>query len=98
MLSFNAKKPSGFMSFVNFHHCAIEKLDSLTLPLATQNQPFYIHKTNTVFKQKPLKIVNSKLKYWLDDFFTGGKDEYSQNSLVLSNSSKILRTQSTNFF
>jgi hypothetical protein len=98
MLSFNAKRQSGFVNFVNFHHCAIEKLDSLTLPLTTQNQPFYIHKTNTVFKQKALKIVNSKLKYWLDDFFTGGKDEYSQNSLVLSNSSKILRTQSTNFF
>jgi len=28
----------------------------------------------------------------------GGKDEYSKNSLVLANCSKILRTQFTNFF
>jgi hypothetical protein len=42
--------------------------------------------------------LNTKVKYWLDDFFSGGKDEYSQNSLVLTNCSKILRTESSNFF
>ena len=98
ILSFNASKQSSFVNFMNFHYCAVEKLDSSTPSLAIQNTPFFMYKTNSNFKQKSSKIKNTKLKYWMDDFFTGGKDEYSKNSLVLSNCSKVLRTQTTNFF
>jgi NADH dehydrogenase/NADH:ubiquinone oxidoreductase subunit G len=98
ILVFNATKQVSFLNFLNFHYCAVEKLESCTPSLATQNQPFYISQTNTKFKQKISKITHTKTKYWIDDFFTGGKDEYSKNSLVLANCSKILRTQSTNFF
>ena len=97
-LSFNTTKQANFSNFISFHYCAVEKLDSSTPSLVTQNQPFFINQQNVNFKEKPSKIVSTKSKYWLDDFFTGGKDEYSKNSLVLSNCSKILRTQSTNFF
>lgn len=98
ILSFNAKKQYIFANFINFHYCAVEKLDSLIPFSTTQNQPFFVWKTNVEFKQKLSKIENTKSKYWIDDFFTGGKDEYSRNSLVLSNCSKISRAQSTNFF
>lgn len=98
ILSFSATKQSNFSKFINLHFCAVEKLDSLTPFFVTQNQPFFISHQNFNFKQKLSKIHSTKSKYWLDDFFTGGKDEYSKNSLVLSNSSRILRTQSTNFF
>ena len=97
-LLFNATKQSNFTNFINLHYCAVEKLDSSTPSVITQNQPFFVHKKNLKFKQKVSKIANTKSKYWIDDFFTGGKDEYSKNSLVLANCSKILRTQSTNFF
>ena len=97
-VSFNENKQTNFINFVNFQYCAVEKLDSSMPSLTSQNQPFFISKVNTHFKKKPLKIKTSKVKYWLDDFFTGGKDEYSKNSLILSNCSKVLRTQSTNFF
>lgn len=98
MLSFNAIKRSNFINFINYHYCAVEKLDSSTPSLATQNQSFFITKAASKFKPNSSKINTTKSKYWLDDFFTGGKDEYSKNSLVLANCSKILRTQSTNFF
>lgn len=98
MLSFNAIKRSNFINFINFHYCAVEKLDNSTPSLATQNQSFFITKAASKFKPNSSKINTTKSKYWLDDFFTGGKDEYSKNSLVLANCSKILRTQSTNFF
>ena len=98
ILSLNITKQTNFSNFINFHYNAVEKLDSSTPSLATQNQPFFIFQQNVNFKQKPSKITHTKSKYWLDDFFTGGKDEYSKNSLVLSNCSKILRAQSTNFF
>ena len=42
--------------------------------------------------------MDTKIKYWLDDFYIGGKDGYSQNSLILTNCSKINRFQSNNFF
>lgn len=98
ILSFNATKRSNFSNFMYLQYCAVEKLDSSTLSIAAQNQPFFIWSATDNFKQKSSKIKNTKSKYWIDDFFTGGKDEYSKNSLVLSNCSKILRTQSTNFF
>lgn len=98
VLTFNANKQSNFINFINFYYCAVEKLDNSNLPVTTQNAPFFIYKTNNNFKQKSTKIKNTKLKYWIDDFFTGGKDEYSRNSLILSNCSKVLRTQTTNFF
>ena len=46
-----------------------------------------------------IKILNTKVKHWLDDFFNNnGKDSFSYNSSVLVNCSKITRTSSTNFF
>lgn len=98
IISYNAIKQASFTNFINFQYCAVEKLDSMTPSLTTQNQPFFISAKLTSFKKKPIKVTNTKFKYWLDDFFTGGKDEYSRNSLVLSNCSKVLRVQSTNFF
>ena len=59
---------------------------------------FGLHNTSENKKSKTKKLVTTKLKYWLDDFFNGGKDEYSQNSVILTNCSRILRSESTNFF
>ena len=98
ILSFNAIKQANFFNFIHFHYNAVEKLDSSTPSFDTQNQPFFMYQQYINFKQKPSKIINTKSKYWLDDFFTGGKDEFSRNSLVLSNCSNSLRTQITNFF
>ena len=98
IVSFNAVKQANFLNFIHFQYSAVEKLDSSIPYLVTQNQPFFIHQHCLNFKQKSSKIIDTKSKYWLDDFFTGGKDEFSKNSLVLSNCSKSLRTQTTNFF
>jgi len=49
------------------------------------------------FKLKIRKLINTKLKFWLDDIFTGGKDEYSQNSIILTDYSKFLRSKYTVF-
>jgi NADH dehydrogenase/NADH:ubiquinone oxidoreductase subunit G len=94
----NATRIASFKNFVSFQFYATQNLTNLGFYLATKTQPFILHKTSPSYKQKQLKIWDTKMKYWLDDFFSGGKDEYSQNSLVLTNCSKILRTESTNFF
>lgn len=96
LISFNSNKIINFKNFIYFQYLATQTLTNLNFYLSIRNQSFNLNKTK--FKLKTNKIVNTKLKYWLDDFFNGSKDEYSQNSLILTNCSKILRGESTNFF
>ena len=94
----NATRIANFKNFISFQFYATQNLTNLGFYLATKTRPFALRKKNTSYKQRQLKVLNTKMKYWLDDFFSGGKDEYSQNSLVLTNCSKILRAESSNFF
>ena len=97
LLSYSSNKLLGFRNFINFNFYATNSLTNANFYLLSRNKPF-IMLNNNRFKEKTYKLSNTKIKYWLDDFFSGGKDEYSHNSSVLSNCSKILRTESTNFF
>lgn len=96
LIFFNSKEISLFKNFMYFNYQATQSLSNLNFYLPVKTNSFSL--TNKNFKFKSRKLINTKLKYWLDDFYSGGRDEYSQNSLVLTNCSKILRTKSTNFF
>ena len=50
------------------------------------------------FKSSSVKSFDVKLKYWLDDFYTGGKDTLCQDSLTLTRCSMNYKLQTTNFF
>lgn len=94
---FNSKKIVNFRNYIYFQYIATQSLTNLNFYLNIKTKPFIIASNNN-FKPKTNKLMNTKLKYWLDDFFNDSKDEYSQSSLILSNCSKIVRTESTNFF
>jgi len=96
IIYFNPNKVYNFKNFIYFQYFATQSLTNLNFYLNVQNQSFILNKTK--FKIKTIKTVHSKLKFWLDDFFNGSKDEYSQNSLILTNCSNILRKEATNFF
>lgn len=96
ILFFNSKKLFDFKNFINFQYLTTKSLTNLNFYLSIKNKPVQLNPTN--FKNKLLKLNSTKTKYWLDDFFHGGKDEYSQNSLILANCSSYLRTESNNFF
>jgi NADH dehydrogenase/NADH:ubiquinone oxidoreductase subunit G len=98
IIFFNTKKINNFKNFVNFNYIAAQSLTNLSFYLNIKTETFVLNESKKRFKKKTSKINNTKIKYWLDDFFSGGKDEYSQNSLILTNCSRILRTESTNFF
>ena len=95
---FNSKKEINFKNFISFQYYAVDKIDNISFILNNKDQPFFISNKTNLFKKKPLKLINTKIKYWLDDFFIGGNDNYSKNSLILTNCSVIFRNQSTNFF
>jgi hypothetical protein len=97
LIFFNMNKIVNFKNYINFNFYATQNLTNFNFYLSIKTVPISFTKELS-FKPTTNKIKNSKLKYWLDDFFTGGKDEYSQHSLILNNCSKILRSESTNFF
>jgi hypothetical protein len=83
---------------VHFQFQAAQTLTSMAYYLNKQNKPFSISELFSV-KAPKIKVINTKMKSWLDDFFNGsGKDFYSYNSSSLANCSKISRVSSTNFF
>ena len=99
MISFNSTKLTLFKSFISFQFFATQDLSHISHYLKIKNKPFNLYKNDfSFYKIQSSKIWNTKFKYWLDDFFVGGKDEYSQHSTILTNCSKVLRTESTNFF
>lgn len=98
IIYFNSKKLINFKNFIYFQYQATQSLTNLNSYLSKKTQPFILNSTNQMFKSKTYKIKNTKLKYWLDDFFVHSVDEYSQNSIILTNCSKIFRIKQTNFF
>jgi NADH dehydrogenase/NADH:ubiquinone oxidoreductase subunit G len=93
---FNSKKIINFKNYINFNYQATQILSNISFYLNLKNESFVLK--NFYLKLKPVKFQSTKLKYWLDDFFNGGKDGYSVHSFVLASCSKILRSKSTNFF
>lgn len=98
ILFFNSQKANNFKNFINFQYYSTQSLTNLGFYLNKRNKKIILNNTNKNFKSQNMKFNNTKLKYWLDNFFTGGKDEYSKNSITLNNCFKILRSESTNFF
>lgn len=98
VINFNTKSQYDFKNFMNFQFYATQSLTDLNFYLNTKNNLFVIYKKFSPFKAVSIKTFNTKIKYWLDDFFNGGKDNYCQNSLTLTNCSANIRTQMTNFF
>lgn len=85
-------------NFINFNFHATQSLTDLNFYLNTKNKPFVIYKLFLPFKIISIKLFNTKIKYWLDDFFLGDKDNYCNNSLSLTNCSINIRTQDATFF
>jgi NADH dehydrogenase/NADH:ubiquinone oxidoreductase subunit G len=95
IIFFNSQNINNFKNFLHFQYAATQSLTNLSFYLNLKTQSF-IHKLQT-YKSKSVKIRITKLKYWLDDFFSSSKDEYSQTSRILMNCSRLIRLESTNF-
>ena len=73
-------------------------MTSLSTYLTEQNSPV-VKPMFFLIKSIKIKVFNTKVKNWLDDFFNNnGRDSFSFNSSVLVNCSRIMKSSSTNFF
>ena len=97
-VNFDFSSSFNYRNYINFHFFASQNLTSFSFYLTKSNK-FFIENSQDNFKKSTSKIFETKLKYWLDDFFTNNsRDSFSYNSSVLINCSKISRVSSTNFF
>lgn len=98
LINFDCVNSFNFKNYISFQFYAVQTLTSLTFYLTKQNSPL-TKLLKPSIKSAKVKVLNTKVKNWLDDFFNNnGKDSFSYNSSVLVNCSKIARTSSTNFF
>jgi len=98
LVNFDCVNSFNFKNYVNFQFYGVQTLTSLSFYLTKQNSPL-LKSFKAPIKSTKVKVLNTKVKNWLDDFFNGnGKDSFSYNSSVLVNCSKIMRSSSTNFF
>jgi NADH-quinone oxidoreductase subunit G len=98
LVNFDSVNSFNFKNYINFQFNAAQTLTSLSFYLSKQNSPI-LKPSISAIKSPKIKVIDTKLKNWLDDFFnTNGKDSFSYNSSVLINCSKIARSSTTNFF
>ena len=97
MIHFNSENLYNFRNYINFQYHATSVLTSLNFFLNPQNQPL-TKNINLKFKQNSSKLLLTKIKHWLDDFFIGGKDNYSHNSSLIMDSARKVRFESKTFF
>ena len=98
VIFYNSKSLFDFKNFINLNYQATQNLTTLNDYVGNVNQKFVIYKKFDRFKTVGFKLYSGKFKYWLDDFYTGGKDTFCQNSLTLTRCSANYRLQVTNFF
>ena len=99
LINFDCINSFNFKNYINFQFYAVQTLTSLTFYLTKQNSVLIKPITNFSIKSSKIKVLNTKVKNWLDDFFNNnGKDSFSYNSSVLVNCSKVARSSTTNFF
>lgn len=79
-----------FNVYTNFQFYAIKNLTVLSFYLSEKNNPLLFNKKR-FFKMNTIKVFLTKLKYWLDDFYTGSQDLYTQNSPILADSSEFFK-------
>ena len=99
LLNFDSINSFNFKNYINFQFYAVQVLSSLSFYLMKQNSTVTKSYKFSSIKAQKVKVLETKLKNWLDDFFnSNGKDSFSYNSSSLVNCSKSMRLSTTNFF
>lgn len=95
-INFNLTCFNNFKHFTRFLNLATTTLNSKT-NILNSNIKKKNFNVNLNFPNASNKMFKTKLKIWLNDFYVGGIDPYSQDSLTMIQCSKYLRTENHNF-
>jgi hypothetical protein len=97
LLFYSSRDLNFFRDYINLHYLAVKSLTSFNFFFKFNNKPFYLNVASRPYKAKAQKMLNSKVKFWLDDFFCGGQDGYSHESRAMAYCSNLTRDLSTSF-
>lgn len=97
MLHFNFTSYSKFKNFVGFLYYPVGSLSKSNVCLNRINMRNTFYMDNKNFKISRIKIYDTPLCLKIQDFFIGGKDFYSPNSLTMVKCSKYFRESFNNF-
>ena len=92
-LSFNCNNFFKFKSYSNLLFFANSILTKFNMLNVSKKKVLLNYK----YKTSKVKIYNTPLRLWLDDFYIGGKDLYSKHSITMINCSNILKKTQSNF-
>ena len=95
-VSFNCENIFNFKNFINFQYYAIQNLTNSNF-ITTSKKTSYFDLTQNQYKTRRSKLIESKIRLWLDDFYIGNRDMYAKRSITMIKCSKLFRTQSNNF-
>lgn len=94
LINYNLFVKFTFLKFIYLLLLAKKPINNNNL-INNTNQ-FISNKIDLIYGLK-IKFLNLRFKFWLNDFYTGGRDNFSPNSLVMLKCSKLIRLQLTNF-
>lgn len=99
------KNSNLLISYNNNHTSFINVTSFLLLATNMLKKNNLLFKTNSFFNnklflltKKIVKLINSKIHFWLNDFFIDGKDNFTKNSILMIKCSKNARLHKTNMF
>lgn len=97
LIDFNNSKMNKFKNFVGFlsianNNIALKSNSYLLNSIAKKK-----FEPHDVLRKKKVKMFTTKLKIWINDFFIGGKDQYSKQSSTMIICSKNFRTNNHTF-
>lgn len=97
LISFDLVNSFHFKNYIAFQYWATQTLTNLSFFITRKNLPL---PKKLYINLRPLqtKVLDTKLKNWLDDFFYSSNDFFTYGSTTLVNCSKTNRFSSTNFF
>ena len=97
IVTFNNNNLNNFKNFTEFLHFATNNIEAKSTIHLNGKIPSSFVNTDDIVKQKKFKIFSTKFKIWINDFYLGGKDQYSKKSSTMINCSKALRAEKHTF-
>ena len=94
-IGFNSNTARHFKVFIGFQYYAVHSLNNLAFQLLERITECSVD--TKVFKPRKKKLIDSQLRYWLNDFYIDGKDLDSKYSSTMIQCSKLSRLNNTNF-
>jgi NADH-quinone oxidoreductase chain G len=97
IISFNNNNLNNFKKFAGFLYNATNTVGAKSSLYSIKNVSNHFVEPVNIVKHKKFKMFSTKFKIWINDFYLGGKDQYTKQSSTMIKCSKALRKDKHTF-